>query len=196
MTQEERRACIAAASKLRSRPRLGQSGPLNGQHYSIRRDYSTPSNSHYGDRSQGRARHSVRAVRSQALQDRRARSDAPYQPDKMRIAAPHQQPKTAGCEKQQKPPANKGHFAIHLGPLPDHYRTPSQATRLQHGPRRQQPTWKAPRTPGKQKGWTVSRLHRRPGLPSPPVNARRVCWPARRRAGSSRGTSLAPRRAA
>jgi hypothetical protein len=25
-----------------SRPRLGQSGPLNGQHYSIRRDYSTP----------------------------------------------------------------------------------------------------------------------------------------------------------
>ena len=42
MTQEERRACIAAGSKLRSRPRLGQSGPLNGQHYSIRRDYSTP----------------------------------------------------------------------------------------------------------------------------------------------------------
>ncbi len=29
-------------SKLRSRPHLGQSGPLNGQHYSIRRDYSTP----------------------------------------------------------------------------------------------------------------------------------------------------------
>jgi hypothetical protein len=28
----------------------------------------------------------VRAVRSQAPQDRRARSDAPYQPDKMRIA--------------------------------------------------------------------------------------------------------------
>ena len=42
LTQQERRACIAAASKLRSRPRLGQSGPLNGQHYSIRRDYSTP----------------------------------------------------------------------------------------------------------------------------------------------------------
>jgi hypothetical protein len=41
LTQAERRACIAAGSKLRSRPRLGQSGPLNGQHYSIRRDYST-----------------------------------------------------------------------------------------------------------------------------------------------------------
>jgi hypothetical protein len=38
-------------------------------------------------------------------------------------------PKTAGCEKQQKPLANKGHFPIHLGPLPDHCRTPSQATR-------------------------------------------------------------------
>jgi hypothetical protein len=36
LTQEERRACIAAGSKLRSRSRLGQSGPLNGQHYSIR----------------------------------------------------------------------------------------------------------------------------------------------------------------
>jgi hypothetical protein len=45
------------------------------------------SNSHYGDGLPGRARHSVRAVRSQAPQDRRARSDAPYQPDKMRIAA-------------------------------------------------------------------------------------------------------------
>jgi hypothetical protein len=42
LTQEERRACILAASKLRSRPRLAQSGPLNGQHYSIRRDYSPP----------------------------------------------------------------------------------------------------------------------------------------------------------
>jgi hypothetical protein len=29
----------------------------------------------------------MRAVRSQVPQDRRARSDAPYQPDKMRIAA-------------------------------------------------------------------------------------------------------------
>ena len=42
LTREERRACIVAGSKLRSRPRLGQSGPLNGQHYSIRRDYATP----------------------------------------------------------------------------------------------------------------------------------------------------------
>ncbi len=41
LTPEERRACIVAGSKLRSRPRLGQSGPLNGQHYSIRRDYAT-----------------------------------------------------------------------------------------------------------------------------------------------------------
>ena len=42
LTPEERRTCILAGSKLRSRPRLGQSGPLNGQHYSIRRDYATP----------------------------------------------------------------------------------------------------------------------------------------------------------
>ena len=41
LTQEERRACIEAGSKLRSRPRLAQSGPLKGQHYSIRRDYAT-----------------------------------------------------------------------------------------------------------------------------------------------------------
>ncbi len=41
LTPEERRACIVAGSKLRSRPRLAQSGPLNGQHYSIRRDYAT-----------------------------------------------------------------------------------------------------------------------------------------------------------
>jgi len=44
------------------------------------------SNSQYGDGSQGRARHSVRAVRSLAPQDWRARSDALYQPDVMRIA--------------------------------------------------------------------------------------------------------------
>jgi len=43
--------------------------------------------SHYGDGSQGRARHSVRAVHLQVPQDRCARSDALYQPDKMRIAA-------------------------------------------------------------------------------------------------------------
>src|ERR1039458_9821301 len=44
------------------------------------------SNSHHGDGLHGRARHSVRAFPSQAPQDRRARSDAPYQPGKMRIA--------------------------------------------------------------------------------------------------------------
>ena len=44
--------------------------------------------------------------------------------------------KTAACEKQQKPPANKGHFPIHLGPLPDHCRTASQATpQPRHCPR-------------------------------------------------------------
>src|ERR1035441_8891794 len=36
--------------------------------------------------SVGRALHFVRAIRSQAPQDWRARSDAPYQPGKMRIA--------------------------------------------------------------------------------------------------------------
>ena len=49
MPDEQRHTCVAAGAKLRSRPRLSQSGPLTGQQYSIRRDYavkakeSTPS---------------------------------------------------------------------------------------------------------------------------------------------------------
>ena len=35
MTQEDQRAWIAAAEKIRSRPRLAQSGPLTGQQYFI-----------------------------------------------------------------------------------------------------------------------------------------------------------------
>ena len=33
LTEEQRTACITAAAKVRSRPRLGQSGPLTGQQY-------------------------------------------------------------------------------------------------------------------------------------------------------------------
>jgi hypothetical protein len=40
LTQEQRDACIAAGTKLRSRPRLAQSGPLTGQQYSIRKEYT------------------------------------------------------------------------------------------------------------------------------------------------------------
>jgi len=40
LTQKRRNACIAAGAKLRSRPRLGQSGHLTGQHYSIRGQYA------------------------------------------------------------------------------------------------------------------------------------------------------------
>jgi len=40
MADARRNACIAAGAKLRSRPRLGQSGPLTGQQYSIRREYA------------------------------------------------------------------------------------------------------------------------------------------------------------
>ena len=40
LTEEQREARIAAGAKLRSRPRLGQSGPLTGQQYSIRSDYA------------------------------------------------------------------------------------------------------------------------------------------------------------
>ena len=40
LTEKQRDACIAAGAKLRSRPRLGQSGPLTGQQYSIRRQYA------------------------------------------------------------------------------------------------------------------------------------------------------------
>jgi hypothetical protein len=40
LTDEQRDACIAAGAKLRSRPRLGQSGPLTGQQYSIRQEYA------------------------------------------------------------------------------------------------------------------------------------------------------------
>jgi hypothetical protein len=40
LTQGQREACIAAGAKFRSRPRLGQSGPLTGQQYSIRLEYA------------------------------------------------------------------------------------------------------------------------------------------------------------
>src|SRR5208282_2852987 len=40
LTEKQRNACSAAGAKLRSRPRLGQSGPLTGQQYSIYRQYA------------------------------------------------------------------------------------------------------------------------------------------------------------
>ena len=40
LTDEQRDAYIALGTKLRSRPRLGQSGPLTGQQYAIRREYA------------------------------------------------------------------------------------------------------------------------------------------------------------
>ena len=40
LTDKQREACIAAGAKVQSRPRLGQSGPLTGQQYWIRRDYA------------------------------------------------------------------------------------------------------------------------------------------------------------
>jgi hypothetical protein len=44
LTDEQQDARIAAGAKLRSRPRLGQSGPLTGQQYSIRREYAANPN--------------------------------------------------------------------------------------------------------------------------------------------------------
>jgi hypothetical protein len=38
LTDEQQDACIAAGAKVRSRPRLGQSGPLTGQQYWMRKD--------------------------------------------------------------------------------------------------------------------------------------------------------------
>ena len=40
LTDEERDACIAAGAKRQSRPRLGQSGALSGQQYSVRNAYA------------------------------------------------------------------------------------------------------------------------------------------------------------
>ena len=40
LTNEERDACIAAGAKRQSRPRLGQSGALTGQQYSVRKAYA------------------------------------------------------------------------------------------------------------------------------------------------------------
>ena len=40
LTEEERKTCIAAGAKRQSRPRLGQSGPLTGQHYSVHKAYA------------------------------------------------------------------------------------------------------------------------------------------------------------
>lgn len=39
LTDEHQDACIAEGAKLRSWPRMGQSGPLTGQQYSIRKEY-------------------------------------------------------------------------------------------------------------------------------------------------------------
>ena len=38
LAEEEQNACIAVGAKLRSRPRLNQSGPLTGQQYWVRKD--------------------------------------------------------------------------------------------------------------------------------------------------------------
>ena len=40
LTAQELDACIAAGARRRSRARLGQSGPLTGQQYSVRREYA------------------------------------------------------------------------------------------------------------------------------------------------------------
>jgi hypothetical protein len=45
LTEGQQDARIAAGAKLRSRPRLGQSGPLTGQQYSIRREFGANANS-------------------------------------------------------------------------------------------------------------------------------------------------------
>ena len=37
LTEEQRQECRTAGAKVRSRPRLGQSGPLSGQQYRVRR---------------------------------------------------------------------------------------------------------------------------------------------------------------
>ena len=42
LTEEQRQECRAAGAKVQSRPRLGQSGPLTGQLYSIGRDTAKP----------------------------------------------------------------------------------------------------------------------------------------------------------
>jgi hypothetical protein len=150
LTQAERRACIAAGSELRSRPRLGQSGPLNGQHYSIRRDYSTLAAQRPPD---------AKSSRNPLQTKRISRSTS----DRCRTSAG---------------PLPKQH-AYHTGRAGNHK------------------TGRALRTPAKQKAWAVSRLHRRPRVTqSTRQRSRRVCWPARRHTGSSRGTALAPGRAA
>jgi hypothetical protein len=40
LTEQERKACIAAGARRKSRPRLGQSGPLTGQQYSVHKEYA------------------------------------------------------------------------------------------------------------------------------------------------------------
>jgi hypothetical protein len=42
LTEAEQNACTAAGAKRQSRPRLGQSGPLTGQQYSVRQAYAQP----------------------------------------------------------------------------------------------------------------------------------------------------------
>jgi hypothetical protein len=128
-----------------SRPCLGQSGPLNGQHYSIRRDYSTPA--------------------------------AQRPPDAKSSRNPLQ---TKGISRSTSDPCRTT-----AGPLPKQH----ACHRRRAG--NNKPA-RAPRTLVKQKAWAVSRLHTRPRVTqSTRQGCRRVCRPARRRAGSSRGTALA-----
>jgi hypothetical protein len=62
LTDEQQNACIAAGAKLRSRRRLGQSGPLTGQQYSIRREYAAQA-----AESAQSAQKSIKALRTQGI---------------------------------------------------------------------------------------------------------------------------------
>ena len=42
LTDEQHDACIVAGARIRSRPRLGQSGPLTGQQYLVHKEYAQP----------------------------------------------------------------------------------------------------------------------------------------------------------
>jgi hypothetical protein len=94
LTEKQRRACIAAGAKLRSRPRLGQSGPLTGHQYSIHRHYAL-------QKAHGNAIKEAFAPQVRQLQRLNTTSSDRHRSASMVPPQPHQRDARLGRKNQQ-----------------------------------------------------------------------------------------------
>jgi hypothetical protein len=62
LTEKQQEACIAAAAKVQSRPRLGQSGSLTGQQYWIRRYFAAKAAHHAQAARSGRKALQIKGI--------------------------------------------------------------------------------------------------------------------------------------